>query len=64
MRRLFLRLKQVFRDRARNARQDKLPFTAEEFGRLILSGKSEDMKILAHGLSRQLSRDAKERAQL
>lgn len=65
MRRLSLWLKQVFRGRARHARQDNLPFTAKEFGRLILSGKSEDMKILARGFSRAtLSRNAKERAPL
>jgi hypothetical protein len=28
-----------------------LPFSAEEFARLVLSGKSEDMKQLADGLS-------------
>lgn len=28
-----------------------LPFTAEEFGRLICSGKHEDMKALADGLA-------------
>ncbi|MEZ2141317.1 hypothetical protein AAE026_03245 [Bradyrhizobium sp. DN5] len=28
-----------------------LPFTPEEFGRLIRSGKHEDMKLLADGLA-------------
>jgi hypothetical protein len=30
-----------------------LPFTAEEFGRLIRSGRSEDMRILARGLAQK-----------
>lgn len=30
-----------------------LPFTPEEFGRLIRSGKREDMKALAEGLACQ-----------
>jgi hypothetical protein len=35
----------------RHLEGDGLPFTAEEFARLISSGKSEDMKTLADGLS-------------
>jgi hypothetical protein len=31
---------------------ENLPFTTEEFARLIASGKPEDMKMLARGLSR------------
>jgi len=34
-------------------RDEKLPFTAEEFGRLIGSGRSEDMRSLARGLGRK-----------
>jgi hypothetical protein len=30
---------------------DELPFTPEEFARLIASGSSEDMRILACGLA-------------
>jgi len=36
----------------RESADEPLPFTAEEFGRLISSGKSEDMKRLAEALSR------------
>jgi hypothetical protein len=32
---------------------EDLPFTAEEFARLIGSGRSEDMRILAGGLARK-----------
>ena len=32
---------------------EDMPFTAEEFGRLIGSGRSEDMRILASGLARK-----------
>ena len=35
-----------------------LPFTAEEFGRLIGSGRSEDMRILARGLAQKSTRSA------
>jgi hypothetical protein len=34
-------------------RDEKLPFTAEEFGRLIGGGRSEDMRSLAGGLGRK-----------
>jgi hypothetical protein len=32
---------------------DELPFTPEEFARLIGSGRSEDMRILACGLAQE-----------
>jgi hypothetical protein len=65
MRRLSGWLKQIFRPRGRVVKHDNLPFSAEEFARLISSGKSEDMKVLAQGLSRStLLRDERERARL
>jgi hypothetical protein len=39
-------------------RDDNLPFTAEEFGRLIGSRRSEDMRILARGLAQKSTRRA------
>jgi hypothetical protein len=51
MRRLALWLRHFFGKPTRHPHNDDLPFTAEEFARLISSGKSEDMKILAEGLS-------------
>lgn len=40
-----------------------LPFTPEEFGRLIRSGRRQDMKALADGLAcRSIPRRAKHRA--
>jgi hypothetical protein len=40
-----------------------LPFTSDEFGRLIRSGRSEDMRRLAEGLAcRSIPRRAKYRA--
>jgi hypothetical protein len=39
-------------------RDENLPFTAEEFGRLIGSGRSEDMRILARGLAQKSTRSA------
>jgi hypothetical protein len=35
---------------------ENLSFTAEEFGRLIGSGRSEDMTILARGFARKSNR--------
>ena len=35
----------------RHPQDNGLPFSAEEFARLISSGRSEDMKALAEGLS-------------
>jgi hypothetical protein len=51
MRRLALWLRHFFGRPIRHSRDDGLPFTAEEFARLISSGKSEDMRTLAEGLS-------------
>jgi hypothetical protein len=51
MRRLALWLRHFFGKPIRPSRDDDLPFTAEDFARLISSGKSEDMKTLAEGLS-------------
>lgn len=40
-----------------------LPFTPDEFGRLIRSGRREDMKLLAEGLAcRSIPHRAKYRA--
>jgi hypothetical protein len=39
-------------------RDDNLPFTADEFGRLIASGRSDDMRILARGLVQKSTRSA------
>ncbi len=65
MRRLSGWLKQILRLRKRVVQHDNLPFSAEEFARLISSGKSEDMKVLAQGLSRStLPRGERERARL
>jgi hypothetical protein len=44
-------------DRPR-VRDENLPFTAEEFGRLIGSGRPEDMRILARGLAQKSTRGA------
>ena len=51
MRRLALWLRHFFGRPVRHSQGDNVPFTPEEFARLISSGKSEDMKILAEGLS-------------
>ncbi len=53
MRRLTALLRRLFRPRPRYVLDDDkaLPFAAEELARLIRSGKSEDMKRLADGLS-------------
>ena len=51
MRRLALWLRHFFGRPTRHSQDDNLPFTPEEFARLISSGRSEDMKILAEGLS-------------
>jgi hypothetical protein len=65
MRRLSGWLKQIFRLRVRVVQHDNLPYSAEEFARLISSGRSEDMKVLAQALSRStLQRDERERARL
>ena len=51
MRRLTLWLRHFFGKPVRHSQDDVLPFSAEEFARLISSGKSEDMRTLAEGLS-------------
>ena len=54
MRRFANLVRQFFRQprlRYRFPDDPTLPFTAEEFGRLIRSGKHEDMKALADGLT-------------
>ncbi|MGA7810162.1 hypothetical protein [Bradyrhizobium sp.] len=52
MRRLTVWLRRFFSSGMRESSDAPLPFTPEEFGRLIASGKSQDMKRLAEGLSR------------
>jgi hypothetical protein len=51
MSRLALWLRRFFGRPIRHSQSDSLPFTPEEFARLITSGKPENMKILAQGLS-------------
>ncbi|SFO80155.1 hypothetical protein SAMN05216330_104734 [Bradyrhizobium sp. Ghvi] len=53
MRRLASLVRWFFGPRMRRPLDDDptLPFTSEEFGRLIRSGKREDMKLLADGLT-------------
>ncbi|TYO65025.1 hypothetical protein FXV83_18730 [Bradyrhizobium hipponense] len=53
MRRLASLVRRFFGPRTRRPIDDdpSLPFTAEEFGQLIRSGKREDMKHLAEGLA-------------
>ncbi|MGL3109870.1 MULTISPECIES: hypothetical protein [unclassified Bradyrhizobium] len=53
MRRLASLVRWFFGPRVRRPIDDdpSLPFTPEEFGRLIRSGKHEDMKLLADGLA-------------
>jgi hypothetical protein len=52
MRRLKVWFIRIFGPPVRRTPVEPLPFTPEEFARLIRSGKSEDMKLLADGLSR------------
>ena len=52
MKRLTRWFSTFFHRKQRPVSDDDLPFTSEEFARLIASGRSEDMKILARGLSR------------
>jgi hypothetical protein len=52
MRRLTGWFRRFFGSGIQEPRDGTLPFTAEEFARLISSGKSEDMKRLAERLSR------------
>ena len=53
MRRLASLVRRFFGPRVRRPIDDdpSLPFTPEEFGRLIRSGRHEDMKLLAEGHS-------------
>lgn len=53
MRRLASLIRRLFAPRVRRPIDDdpSLPFTPEEFGRLIRSGKHGDMKLLAEGLA-------------
>lgn len=53
MRRLASLVRRFFGPRMRRPIDDdpSLPFTPEEFGRLIRSGKREDMRVLAEGLA-------------
>ncbi|RXG86412.1 MULTISPECIES: hypothetical protein [Bradyrhizobium] len=65
MRRLASLVRWFFGPRVRRPIDDdpSLPFTPEEFGRLIRSGKHEDMKLLADGLAcRSIPHRAKYRA--
>ena len=52
MRRLKVWFIRFFGPNTRRTPAEPLPFTPEELARLIRSGKSEDMKLLADGLSR------------
>jgi hypothetical protein len=65
MRRLASLVRWLFGPRVRYPVDDdpSLPFTPEEFGRLIRSGKHDDMRRLAEGLAcRSIPRQAKYRA--
>ncbi|WP_431202930.1 hypothetical protein ACQ86E_29255 [Bradyrhizobium betae] len=65
MRRLASLVRRLFGPRLRHTIDDdpSLPFTPEEFGRLVRSGRREDMKLLAEGLAcRSMPRRAKFRA--
>ncbi len=65
MRRLASLVRWFFGPRVRTPVEDDptLPFSPEEFGRLIRSGRPEDMKALAEGLAcHSIPRRAKHRA--
>jgi hypothetical protein len=65
MRRLASLVRRFFGPRVRRPIDDdpSLPFTPDEFGRLIRSGRHEDMKRLAEGLAgRSIPHRAKYRA--
>jgi hypothetical protein len=51
MRRLTAWFKRLFVRSKREIGDESLPFTAEEFARLLSSGRPEDMKLLANRLS-------------
>ena len=64
MRRLASLVRRFFGPRPRYPIDDDptLPFTADELGKLIRSGKREDMKLLAEGLAcRSIPRRARSR---
>ena len=58
MQRLGRWFKAVFGAGGPRVRDEDLPFTAEEFGRLIGSRRSEDMRMLARGLAQKSTRRA------
>jgi hypothetical protein len=58
MQRLGRWFKEFFGAGKPRVRDENLPFTTEEFGRLIGSGRSEDMRILARGLAQKSRRRA------
>jgi hypothetical protein len=65
MRRLASLVRWFFGPRLRAPVEDDptLPFTCDEFGRLIRSGRREDMKTLAEGLAcHSIPRRARHRA--
>nr|QDP25829.1 hypothetical protein FNV92_28270 [Bradyrhizobium cosmicum] len=65
MRRLASLVRRLFGPRLRHTidNDPSLPFTPEEFGRLVRSGRREDMKLLAEGLAcRSMPHRAKFRA--
>lgn len=65
MRRLASLVRRLFGPRLRQPIDDdpSLPFTPEEFSRLVRSGRREDMKRLAEGLAcRSIPQRAKYRA--
>ncbi|CUT09780.1 hypothetical protein FXB41_27580 [Bradyrhizobium canariense] len=65
MRRLASLVRRFFGPRVRRPIDDdpSLPFTPEEFGRMIRSGRHEDMKLLAEGLAcRTVPRRTRHRA--
>jgi hypothetical protein len=65
MRRLRRWFKELFSSGRPRVSNDSLPFTAEEFRRLIASGRSEDMRILASGLAQgSTDRSSRENASL
>jgi hypothetical protein len=53
MHRLGRWFRELFGSGRPRVRDENLPFTAEEFARLIGSNRSEDMRILARGLARK-----------
>jgi hypothetical protein len=64
MQRLGRWFKEFFGAGRPHVRDENLPFTAEEFGRLIGSGRSDDMKSLARGLARKSGGVSNEKASI